>query len=435
MPAGVTLRRDRRRAVIVGRASTVHNRNSRERMDHTLNQTASKLPRTLIVWAWLPCTHSGAGILMRRLFVDFPSDRLWALTSRQCVRMLASHDPVPPAERQISVPEVHIHRRWIDRLARLLNVMLIPWTVWRGVRLVRKRQIEALFTVPFDHFTIAAYLIHAIAGVPIFMYIMDDPAGARRRDGSQPLLYRTFMPRLVRACKRVWGVSDGMCEYFARTYDVKCQPLLPLLDLEGFQRKGAHGAGRNNGSFHIVFTGSIYSAQVDAVRRLVHVVSQGFGENGGKKIDAQLTLYTPASPGALERMGLADRNVRQDAVKHEDIAGVLADADVAFLPFSFEPEMRHVVETSFPSKIAEYLAAGLPILAHAPSYSTVARYCRDHNCGLVVDEPSEAALRDALLRLSSDAALRERLSVKSLETARANHDASRIAPAFLEQMC
>ena len=404
-------------------------------MDHTLNQTASKLPRTLIVWAWLPCTHSGAGILMRRLFVDFPSDRLWALTSRQCVRMLASHDPVPPAERQISVPEVHIHRRWIDRLARLLNVMLIPWTVWRGVRLVRKRQIEALFTVPFDHFTIAAYLIHAIAGVPIFMYIMDDPAGARRRDGSQPLLYRTFMPRLVRACKRVWGVSDGMCEYFARTYDVKCQPLLPLLDLEGFQRKGAHGAGRNNGSFHIVFTGSIYSAQVDAVRRLVHVVSQGFGENGGKKIDAQLTLYTPASPGALERMGLADRNVRQDAVKHEDIAGVLADADVAFLPFSFEPEMRHVVETSFPSKIAEYLAAGLPILAHAPSYSTVARYCRDHNCGLVVDEPSEAALRDALLRLSSDAALRERLSVKSLETARANHDASRIAPAFLEQMC
>jgi glycosyltransferase involved in cell wall biosynthesis len=404
-------------------------------MDHTLNQTVSNAPRTLIVWSWLPCNHMGAGILMRRLFADFPSDRLWALTSRQSVRILASHDPVPPAERQIHVMEVHIHHQWIDKLARLLNCMLIPWTVWRGVRLVRKQQIEAIFTVPWDHFTIAAYFIHTIAGVPIFMYVMDDPAGARRPDGSQPLLYGMFMPRLVRACKRVWGVSDGMCEYFEKTYGVECLPLLPLLDLEGFQGKGVRKADGWNGSFHVVFTGSIYSAQVDAVRRLVHVVNQDSRENGNRNFDMRLTLYTPAPAGALERMGLVGRNIRQDAVKHEDIASVLAEANVAFLPLSFEPDMRHVVETSFPSKIAEYLAAGLPILAHAPSYSTVARYCREYGCGLVVDEPNENSLRDALIQLSGDTELRERLSARSLETARRNHDASRIVRSFLEQMC
>ncbi len=372
---------------------------------------------------------------MRRLFADFPSHRLWALTNRQSVKLLASHDPVPPAEHQISVPEVRIPHRWIDKLGWLLNCMLIPWTVWRGVRLVRRQQIEAIFTVPWDHFTIAAYFIHAVTRVPIFMYIMDDPAGARRPDGSQPLLYRILMPRLVRACKRVWGVSDGLCEYFARTYDVKCWPLLPLLDLDGFQTKGARRADRSDGSLHIVFTGAIYSAQVDAVRRLVQVVNQDSGENGDRKVDMRLTLYTSAPAGALERMGLVGQNVRHDEVKHEDIAGVLAEADVAFLPLSFEPDMRHVVETSFPSKIAEYLAAGLPILVHAPRSSAVARYCCEHGCGLVVDEPNEAALRDALMRLGTDPALRERLSTKSLETARKNHDASRIAPAFLDQMC
>jgi len=113
---------------------------------------------------------------------------------------------------------------------------------------------------------------------------------------------------------------------------------------------------------------------------------------------------------------------------------VLAEANVAFLSLSFEPKMRHVVETSPPSKISEYLAAGLPILAHAPASATVARYCREYGCGLVVDEPDDVALRDALIQLRGDFALRRKLSAKALEAARENHDASRIAPAFLELM-
>jgi glycosyltransferase involved in cell wall biosynthesis len=403
-------------------------------MDQTVNQAVSNAPRTLIVWSWLPCNHMGAGILMRRLFVNFPSDRLWALTSRQSMQGLALYDPVPPSQRQIPVLEIQIHRRWIGSLASLLNYMLIPLTVWRGVQLVRKEKIQTLFTVPWDHFTIAAYFIHEITGVPIFMYIMDDPVGARRADGSQPLLYRIFMPRLMSICKRVWGVSDGMCEYFEKTYGVKCLSLLPVLDLENFQRKGIAKEIRADGTFHVVFTGSIYSAQVDSVRRLVRVVGQDPGRNGDSDAKIQLTLYTSATVEALERLGVMGKNVRRDEVKHEDIASVMAGADVAFLPLSFDPNMRHIVETSFPSKIAEYLAGGVPILVHAPPYSAATRYCLEHGCGLVVDEPSEAKLRDALMRLTNDTALRKKLSAKALGTAGRNHDANRIVPIFLRSI-
>jgi glycosyltransferase involved in cell wall biosynthesis len=97
--------------------------------------------------------------------------------------------------------------------------------------------------------------------------------------------------------------------------------------------------------------------------------------------------------------------------------------------------MRHIVETSFPSKTAEYLAGGIPVLVHAPSYSTVARYCSERGCGLVVDEPYQDALRDALMRLISDDRLRLELSTRALEVARKNHDASLIARDFVDQMC
>lgn len=370
---------------------------------------------------------------MRRLFARYPPDRLWALTNEQCKRIAAVFDPVPPPERQVSVREVQIHRRWIHRLALLLNYMLIPRTVWRGVRLVREHSIEAIFTVPWDQFTIAAYCIHKITGRPLYMYIMDDPAGARHFGGLQPMVYALLMPRIARACKIVWGVSDGMCEYFQQAYGVKCLPLLPLLEVEDFKEKNVRKSDRADGSFQVIYTGSIYSAQLDAVRRLVHVVDQESRRNAGGPASMELTLYTWVSGAALEKMGLCGKNVRRDEVRQEDVAGVLAEADVAFLPLSFEPAMRHIVQTSLPSKIAEYLAAGLPILAHAPADSTVARYCREHGCGLVVDQPDEAALRDALLLLKSDTTLRKKLSAKALQAASEKHDADRIAPGFLQQ--
>jgi glycosyltransferase involved in cell wall biosynthesis len=412
----------------------MHNGNGGELGERSLNENISISPRMLVVWSWLPCNHSGAGILMRRLFADYPSDRLWTLTSYQSVRDLASHQPIPPPERQVPVPEARIHRRWIDRLARFVNYLLVPWTVWRGVKLARQKAIEAIFTVPWDHFTIAAYFIHRITGLPLYMYVMDDPAGTRRALGPQSIAYSIFMPRIVCAARRVWGVSSGMCEYLEQSYGVKCLPLLPLLDLDDFQKRSTREEDLSNVLFEIVFTGAIYSAQVDAVRRLVRVVNQGFCLVGNPRSQIRLTLYTSAPVEALERLGLVGKNVRRDEVRHQDIATVIARADVAFLPLSFEPEMRHVVETSFPSKIAEYLAGGVPILVHAPSYSTVARYCRRYDCGLVVDEPSDASLRSALMRLATDTELRRRLSAKALETASDNHNASRIVPKFLHQL-
>lgn len=396
-----------------------------------MSKPFSNLPSTLIVWSWLPCKNTGAGILMHRLFSGYPQDRLWALTSTQNKRAVAPYDPLPPQEHQATVPEIQIPRRWIHKLALLLNRLLIPWIVWRGVQLTRKEKIDAIFTVPWDHFTISAYFIHAITGRPLYMYIMDDPAGTRRIGGLQPLLYALLMPRVVRSARRIWGVSQGVCEYFERTYGVTCLLLLPLLDLESFQKKICRRADRTDGSFHIVFSGAVYSAQVDALRRLVRVIDQN---NRNSDEIMSLTLYTSSSAATLKKAELVGNNVRRDEVPEEDVARVLAEADIAFLPLSFESAMRHVVETSLPTKIAEYLAAGLPILVHAPSSSTVARYCRENGCGLVVDEPDDAALRDALVRLRNDPALRRDLSARALTVAEENHNASRIAQAFLEQM-
>ena len=71
----------------------------------------------------------------------------------------------------------------------------------------------------------------------------------------------------------------------------------------------------------------------------------------------------------------------------------------------------------------EYLAAGRPILVHAPSYSYVANYARKEGFGLVVDRLDSGLLRRAILDLKHDAKLCHRLVTNAKKVAK-KHDAA-----------
>ncbi len=68
-------------------------------------------------------------------------------------------------------------------------------------------------------------------------------------------------------------------------------------------------------------------------------------------------------------------------------------------------------------KFGEYLAAGSPILVHAPAGSFVAEYCRRHEC-LVIAEPDPGRLAEALGRLATDKELRRQLVTSTKARAR-----------------
>jgi hypothetical protein len=88
----------------------------------------------------------------------------------------------------------------------------------------------------------------------------------------------------------------------------------------------------------------------------------------------------------------------------------LSNADILFLPFSFAPEEMHTVKTAFPSKTADYLASGTPILVFGPKYSTLVAYALREGFGEIVMEPEGELLAHAIQRIARDAGRREMLS-------------------------
>lgn len=392
-----------------------------------------RLPRLLLVWNWVPCNATGAGIILRRLLQGYPENRLWLLTAAASARSARGYDPVPSPEHQASVLRLQVPRRFAQPFVALVNVMLIPIIVLTGVKLVRRENLEAVLGVPWDPFFLSAYFIHRFTKVPLHVYFMDDPAGSPSYAAWKAVFYRALMPKILRAASRVWCVSEYMAESLRRRYGVDAQTLLPLLDVAAFVEQAQPKRTRRDNEVRIVYTGAIYDAQLDALQNLVSALHGASPDFAGAR-DVRLLLYTSQPEPLLERMGLAGPCVRRAHVPLAEMPRVLAEADILFLPFSFDPKMRHVIETSLPTKLAEYLASGVPILVHAPPHATVARYCREHECALVVDKPEPEVLRAAITRLMSDNELRRNLSERARSTALNLHDRERNLPRFLESL-
>ena len=115
-----------------------------------------------------------------------------------------------------------------------------------------------------------------------------------------------------------------------------------------------------------------------------------------------------------------------DPLPKPRIAQLLAGADVALLCLADVPALG---ELSAPNKLAEGLAAGLPIVANVPGRA--ARLLEDGRCGLAVPPGDAPALAAALRRLAQDPRARHAMGRAARELAEARLDARRIARDFV----
>ena len=149
--------------------------------------------------------------------------------------------------------------------------------------------------------------------------------------------------------------------------------------------------------------------------------------------DIRVCLYTTQPAERLRQLGITLTSwLEITQASPQQVPHVLSNADVLFLSLAFDERWAPVVRTAFPTKLAEYLASGTPILVHAPAYATAATYVRRHECGLVIETPDPGALSTALLRLGTGTALRARLSANAINVAKRYHDRREVVAEFLD---
>jgi glycosyltransferase involved in cell wall biosynthesis len=297
--------------------------------------------------------------------------------------------------------------------------LLLPLLLLKGIWIVWKEKAKVILaTVNGDGgFLVAAFLIHLVTRTPLALYAIDlwGVQGSR----LERMMAKTFQKSIFQAAYKVFAISQALQEYLTHTYGVEVILLPVPVDLSVCDPCYPHIRDRCQRDFSIVFTGMIYDAQLSSIQTLVKAISS--------LSMVKFLVYTPRPARWLKQSGMSGPNVILGGfANHQEVRSLQRDADALFLPLSFDSVHPSVVRTAFPTKLVEYLAAGRPILVHAPQDSFVSKYAQGNGFALVVNSADHKVLRDAVQRLVADEELRYRL-VENARRSAQRHDAKAIA--------
>jgi glycosyltransferase involved in cell wall biosynthesis len=304
------------------------------------------------------------------------------------------------------------------------NVLRVTRTLFHSIRhraaaiadIARREQCDAIVACTGgDMIDIpAAHIAARKVGVPFFPYFFDHWA---QQAVFAPRLHRLaefVEPRILRRASTVIVPNEFLARDLERRGRVRtaivrngCE-IPSTLSTESPQRTSGATAA-------IVYTGAVYAANYDAFRNLVNVLDS-------TGLQATLHLYTAQPEEEVAGAGIRGRVSVHPHRPLGEIPALQAQADILFLPLAFDTPYPALIRSSSPAKMAEYLAAGRPILVHAPPDSFVSWYFSKHACGLVVDQLEPEPLAAAVRRLLEDDDLRRRLGTAAQSRAVADFD-------------
>ncbi len=373
------------------------------------------MAKFVVVSSYFPPLVGGTSTVMANLLSAFRSEAFSVICER------------PEAfdgTHEASVPEsINALRAgvpgWVKRLpyglraVRWLRFALVP----RVVRMIlRQRPDRIIAVLPSWPFLLAAYLAHKRSGVPLYTYWMDASVEADRLRWPDRFVVARYERAILEAAQRRLVLSEALQDDFEHRFGLESVVVPHSIALPSeigtFRRQ--------EGEKVIAHTGVVEALQREGLRR-VHAALLTSPE-----WEAKLVLSTPTAPSDLGEfhaariVTLANSEVRELQRR----SAVL----VAVVPFagSYESLRR----TTFPTKVVEYLTSGVPILAHAPPDSFFAQHVRRHGYALLVDEPSEAAVREGLRRLLSDDRLCRELTTRARALVQGTYALPQVAAAF-----
>ena len=339
-----------------------------------------------------PSNLAGGPILMSRLLWDYPPDRILVLTSSRYVR-------ISPKEGRLACPHIAIPatRGWghwgLGRIKNAIDWLMIPVVALVTAYLIRKRRIDVMMTIVHGTFFIAAAIAGWITRTPYIAVMHDDTVTpVERQSWVLKYVLRSSVRWALLRAGHIYAISPEMQQILKSEYGVDSELQWPGTEKDYRSDSAVTRLSARPHSAVILFAGAITDAVEDSLKLLAEILVTGKLQVCGIQ-SAELHLYTQLSPERIRDWGWDHPSISVHGwVSQQELQGVLQSADILFLPFSFSERVRYAVESAFPSKTADYLAAGKPILVFGPPYSSLVHYGAQEGFAEIVTEFSADAL-------------------------------------------
>lgn len=364
------------------------------------------LPR-LLYFGDVPveATYHGSALLYR-LLEDYPKERLIIVEAGLKASTKENRlSGVKYLSRLLSFRFVQNTR--FSHYYAFLNLVLANARAWFHLKEARSFGVDAILTVSHGYSWVTATKLASILRLPLHLICHDEwvQIGA-----MQALKSRTFAAGYDQASSRLC-VSSYMAEEYEARYG-KCADVLLPCRSKGSKKYDAAPIKRIDDvhALTFVFAGTINS---QGVIESLNLLAASLALVQGK-----LLIFGPLSPQEAKVAGLTAPNIiLEGLVPSADLIDRIHDrADALFVPMSFDEADRRNMEMSFPSKLTDYTAAGVPMLIYGPTYCSAVRWAQE-NSGVaeVVTIEGRESLGIAIARFTKDAGYRLQLANNAVE--------------------
>jgi hypothetical protein len=382
-------------------------------------KAAGEAARLLYICDFPPSNLAGGAILVSRLLEDYPSDRVAVLASSRYLH-------VSPKEGRLACDHLRFPTtkgwgRWgLGRIKNAIDWLMVPVLALYCAWIIRRRQIQSMVSVVHDRFFIAAAIASWLTTVPLILIVHDDWIHTHQRRISSlkpffPVLFRFA----IRRAAHIYSVSVGMQELVRDICGRESELQLPAI--APYAAKEMADVMLPNvvkDPVNILYAGGI----VENAETLIKLIQKG----SLKQYEVPtccLDLYIPLTKEQFSEMGWTHDLINlRGWVPNMELRRALCRADILFLPASFAKEEAAVVIAGFPTKTADYMASGRPILVFGPEYSSLVRYACRFGFAEVVTDPSDDALARGIRNIVSSPTRRAELVSRAFSVLSTNHD-------------
>lgn len=336
------------------------------------------------------------------------------------VRLPCAYHMLPSEWRRFRVPSA----KRLQPLVAWLNVWLKVLQRCRNVIRCLKAEkcgVVVSFTGALADIP-AAYLAARFTGCRFFP-IVDDDYLTQWTEAHELRFVRQVAPFVFGRADGLFVISEYLAEDYRRRYRRNCTVLhTATLDRVGDAPGDVPMAVDRE--LRLVFSGTVYIFNRDAVAAVARALDLLSDSR------ARLHIYGWQTAEQLAQRGVKGFVEVHGSLDPDAVCKVQEEADILLVTFGFRSEFKDICRTSFPSKIADYLVSGRPILAVTPPESYLAWYLRTHQCGHVVDRDDADLIAEGIRRLVADREYRTRLVGNAFAAARRDCSYDRVVQVF-----
>lgn len=310
------------------------------------------------------------------------------------------------------------------RFANLIVYIYITWRFVRKVRILLKRYHENVLLLGLSDngpALMACFILHKLYKRPYALFLYDLYRG-NDLGPTYTFISKIVEQMLIKHASSVIVTNDQTKEFLERRYNTynKCMVVQNSV-FPKYYENARKPYSIPTPPYKIVFTGHVYWAQEGAVLNLIQAM------DFLADLPVTLDLYIPKNNANVIDSARTSKKITITSAPQSEMPAIQSAATLLFLPLAWNTKAPDIIATATPGKFTDYLAAGRPMLIHAPDYAYVSKYGREHNLGLVVDQDDPKALAEAIRRFLTNPVNGKVYVENALRIFHQNHDARKNA--------